>query len=117
MNITTDVDVLRQLQRTDPELRVVFNTKLGTEGLESLTPHERKTMLNNEFVLSDSGLLYVIENSQLRSRSRMHTQLRLCVPRTERRRVLYHYHDTYAHPGIIHLYDQLRERECGGRGC
>ena len=52
----------------------------------------------------------MIENSQLRSRSRMHTQLRLCVPRTERRRVLYHYHDTYAHPGIIHLYDQLRER-------
>jgi transposase InsO family protein len=110
MNITTDVDVLRQLQRTDAELRVVFNTKLGTEGLESLTPYERKMMLNNEFVLSDSGLLYVIENSQLRSRSRMHTQLRLCVPRTERRRVLYHYHDTYAHPGIIHLYDQLRER-------
>jgi hypothetical protein len=22
---------------------------------------------------------------------------------------LYHYHDTYAHPGIIHLYDQLRK--------
>jgi hypothetical protein len=110
MNITTDVDVLHQLQQTDAELRVVFTTKLGTEGLESLTPHERNTMLNNEFVLSDSGLLYVIENSQVRSQSRMHTQLRLCVPRTERRRVLYHCHDTYAHPGIVHLCDQLRER-------
>jgi transposase InsO family protein len=110
MAVTTNVDVLRELQQTDPELREIFNTQLGTEGLETLTAHQRKMMLNNEFVLSDNGLLYMIENSQMRSRSRMHTQLRLCVPRTERRRVMYHYHDEYAHPGIIHLYDQLRER-------
>ena len=109
LDITTDVDVYRKLQQIDSDFREVFNTSLGTEGVDSLKPHHRKMMLNNEFILSDNGLLYMIEYAHTRARSRMHTQLRLCVPKTERRRLLYQYHDGCAHPGVIHLYDKLRE--------
>jgi transposase InsO family protein len=109
LDITTDVEVYRKLQQLDSDFREVFNTNLGTEGVESLKPQHRKMMLNNEFVLSDNGLLYMIEYAHTRARSRMHTQLRLCVPKTERRRLLYQLHDGCAHPGVIHLYDKLRE--------
>jgi transposase InsO family protein len=109
LSITTDVDVYQKLQQLDLDYREVFNTNLGTEGVDSLKPHLRKMMLNNEFVLSDNGLLYMMEYSHTRARSRVHTQLRLCVPKTERRRMLYQHHDGNAHPGVIHLYDKLRE--------
>ena len=36
--------------------------------------------------------------------------MRLCIPKTERKRILHEHHDKVAHPGIIHLYDSLRER-------
>jgi transposase InsO family protein len=109
LDITTDIDVYRKLQQLDSDFREVFNTDLGTEGVDTLKPHHRKMMLNNEFVLSENGLLYMIEYSHTRARSRVHTQLRLCVPKTERRRLMYQYHDGCAHPGVIHLYDKLRE--------
>ena len=109
LDMTVDVDVYRKLQQADADLREVFNTQLGTEGVDTLSPYHRKMMLNNEFVLSNDGLLYMMEYSHTRARSKVHTQLRLCVPKTERRRLMYHYHDGHAHPGVIHLYDKLRE--------
>ena len=109
LNITTDIEVYRKLQQLDSDYREIFNTNLGTEGVESLKPHLRKMMLNNEFILSENELLYMMEYSHTRARSRVHTQLRLCVPKTERRRLLFQYHDGCAHPGVIHLYDKLRE--------
>ena len=108
--MTTNVDAFRLLQQSDAQLRVIFNTDLGQSGIESLSAYERRMMLNNEFILADSGLLYMIESSVTRSRSRVHTQLRLCIPRTERQRLLYQYHDAAAHHGIIHVYESLREK-------
>ena len=65
--ITTDIEVLRRLQQADPDYREVFNTNLGQDRVETLKPHLRKMMLNNEFVLGDNGLLYMMESSQSRS--------------------------------------------------
>jgi hypothetical protein len=48
LDITTDVEVYRKLQQLDSDFREVFNTSLGTEGVDSLKPHHRKMMLNNE---------------------------------------------------------------------
>jgi transposase InsO family protein len=108
--MTTNIDAFRLLQQSDSQFRVIFNTDLGQTDIESLSSHDRRMMLNNEFVVSESGLLYMIESSSARSRSRVHTQLRLCIPRTERQRLMYQYHDAAAHHGIIHVYNTLREK-------
>jgi hypothetical protein len=109
MDMTTNIDAFRLLQQSDAQFRVIFNTDLGQSDVAPLSSHDRRMIVNNEFIMSDNGLLYMIENSATRSRSRVHTQLRLCVPRTERQRLLYQFHDAAAHHGIIHVYDSLRE--------
>ena len=109
MPLTDNVEAFKILQQSDPELRFLYNTKLGTEGLENLSVEQRRIINNNEFILSENGLLYCIELTNIRSRSKINTQLRLCIPKTERQRLLYEYHNNHAHPGIIHLYDSLRE--------
>jgi transposase InsO family protein len=108
--MTSNIDTFRLLQQSESQFRVIFNTDLGQNDIESLSSYDRRMMLNNEFVTSDNGLLYMIESSSARTRSRVHTQLRLCIPRTERQRLLYEYHDAAAHHGIIHVYDSLREK-------
>ena len=110
MPMTANVDAFRLLQQSEAQFRVIFNSDLGQTDVESLSARDRRMMLNNEFIMSESGLLYMIESSSARSRSRVHTQLRLCIPRTERQRLLYQYHDTAAHHGVIHVYDTLREK-------
>ena len=71
--MTSNIDAFRLLQQSDAQLRVIFNTDLGQTDIESLSSHDRRMMLNNEFVMSDSGLLYMIESASARSRSRVHT--------------------------------------------
>jgi transposase InsO family protein len=108
--MTVDIDTFKALQRSDSSFKIVFDTDLGKVEYEEMSIRDRKMMASNEYVLSENGLLYCIETSTLRSRSKVNTQLRLCIPKTERRRLLYHYHDECAHPGIIHLYETLKEK-------
>ena len=110
MKMNTDFNVFKMLQQSESEFREIFNTDLGTKNIESLNPYDRRNIVDNEFILSDNGLLYMIERSSLRSRSKIYTQLRLCIPKTERRRLLNEFHDECAHPGVIHLYEKLREQ-------
>jgi transposase InsO family protein len=109
LEMNTNPEVFKKLQESEPDFRVIYTSELGTLDLQHSSTQERRMLMNNEFVLSDAGLLYCIEQSSVRSRSKLRTQLRLCIPRTERKRILYEYHDRHAHPGIVHLYDQLRE--------
>ena len=110
MDATTDVTVFAHLQRQDAQFRCVFNTDLGERLDVALDKYERRTLMNHEFVISDSGLLYMMDTEATRSRMRSHTQLRLCIPKTERGRLLREYHHTLAHPGIMHMYDTMREK-------
>jgi hypothetical protein len=109
LDMNTDADVFRRLQQQDPQFRCVFNTDLGTRDDIPLNKHEKRTLMNHDFVISDSGLLYMMDVAASRSRQRAHTQLRLCIPKTERQRLLSVYHQRASHPGVIHLYDLLRE--------
>jgi hypothetical protein len=110
MKITDDVEVFKLLQRKEKEFRVVYASNLGAKEIK-MTLYERQYMLSHEFVLSSEGLLYCVDVSALRSRSRVKTQLRLCVPTTERRRLMLQVHNTKlaAHPGVIHMYEKMRE--------
>jgi transposase InsO family protein len=110
LEVNTDLEVFKQLQRSDAQFRCIFNTELGTLEEVKLDKYERRTLANHEFLLSESGLLYMTDVASSRSRSRSHTQLRLCIPKTERQRLLYEYHDQHSHPGVVHLYDNLREQ-------
>ncbi len=112
MEILTDKFIFKQLQESEPEFRVIYNTDLGTKDIGEISSYERRILQSHEFqiVRVDDGLLYCMEVPSLRSKSKLRTQLRLCIPKTERQRILHEYHISNAHPGIIHQYDQLRER-------
>ena len=110
MKVTDDVEVFKLLQQKEKEFRVVYASDLGAKEVK-MTMHERHYMLSHEFVLSSEGLLYCIDVSAIRSRSRVKTQLRLCIPTTERNRLMLQVHNTKlaAHPGVIHMYEKMRE--------
>ena len=84
------------------------DTEFGAIEDMQLEKHERRMLRQHEFILSDNDLLYCIDVQNSRSRSTAHTRLRLCVPETERKRVMYQYHNIN-HSGVIHLYDRMRE--------
>lgn len=110
LDVNVEPEVFRRLQRQEEQFRCVFNTDLGERCDVPLNKYERRTLMNHEFVVSDSGLLYMMDSSATRSRMRAHSQLRLCIPKTERARLMRDYHHSAAHPGIVHMYDLLREK-------
>jgi transposase InsO family protein len=110
MTMTADPDIFSRLQRQEEQFRCIYNTDLGAEMDVPMNSYERRIMTNHEFVMSDTGLLYMTDITGTRSRPRAHTQIRLCIPKTERSRLMHEYHHGAAHPGIIHMYDTMREK-------
>jgi hypothetical protein len=64
-----------------------------------------------EFVLDNDDILYCIELPGIRTRSKVRTQLRLCLPKQLRTKMMREIHEGIfsSHPGVIHMYDKLRE--------
>ena len=112
LGLTTDKLVMKKLQEQDPEFRVIYNTDLGQTDISGLTSYERRILDHHEFVLTTDGLLYCIDLPGARAKSKLRTQLRLCLPATERKRMLHSVHNDgwSGHPGVVHTYDALRER-------
>jgi hypothetical protein len=108
-----DTAMITQLQRQEPEFRIIYNTHLGTDDYlpDTATTKEKRFMLAHEFIESENGLLYVIDVPSLRTKSRVRTQLRLCIPKLLRKKILTQVHGGIlsSHAGIIHTYDKLRE--------
>ena len=110
MDITTNREVFKSLQRSEPQFQAVYNSDYGTTDYSEIDKHERRMIDQHEFIISDDDLLYCVELPTSRSRTKIRTQLRLCIPSTERRRLLKQYHEQYAHCGISRMYDKLCER-------
>jgi transposase InsO family protein len=108
--VTADPDTFSRLQRSEEQFRCIYNTDLGAQMDVPMNSYEKRIVANHEFVMSDNGLLYMTDVETARSRARAHTQIRLCIPKTERSRLLHEYHHGAAHPGIIHMYDNMREK-------
>ena len=91
---------------------MIYNTDLGQTDISGLTSYERRILDHHEFVLTTDGLLYCIDLPGARAKSKLRTQLRLCLPATERKRMLHSVvNDGWSgHPGVVHTYDALRER-------
>ena len=55
---------------------------------------------------------YCIDVPAVRMKSRVRTQLRLCIPKTLRKKILQQVHGGRLSPhlGIVHTYDKLREK-------
>ncbi len=105
--------LLASMQRSESEFRVVYDSNLGTDNLNdiNLTHTERRFMSDYEFVMDSQGLLYCIDAPSTRAKSRVRTHLRLCLPKTLRRKVMKAAHESVlsAHPGVQRMYDKLRE--------
>ena len=67
--------------------------------------------MSHVFIESDDKLLYCIDVAAARTRSKVRTQMRLCIPQVMRNKILSQVHGgVFAmHSGIIHTYDKLRE--------
>ena len=107
-----DAITMKAAQRNEPEFQFIFDSELGQEiSYEDITPKEKRILLSHEFVLGDDDLLYCIDIPGSRAKSRLRTRLRLCIPRTMRKRIMSTQHDssTANHPSEMHMYDTLRE--------
>ena len=110
MDITTNREVFKSLQKSEPQFRAIYNTDYGTTHHSDLDKHDKCMLDHHEFIVSDDDFLYCVELPTSRSRTKIRTQLRLCVPKTERARLLRQYHEDYAHCGISRMYDKLCEK-------
>ena len=112
MSVTDNVEVFRALQQKEKEFRIIYGTKLGrVEATSELTLKEKRMLSSHDFVLSSEGLLYCMDVATTRSRSRVRLQLRLAIPKLERKRIMQQAHDTKlrAHPGITIMMETLRQ--------
>jgi hypothetical protein len=110
-----DKHMLKYMQEHDNQFKIIYDTELGSLPTPSTATHiERHFMNAYEFVKDVDDILYCVELPALRTRSKLRTQLRLCVPSLMRQQVMKEIHDgTFikgAHPGIRHMTDRLREQ-------
>ena len=109
----TDKILLRELQIKERDFKVIYDSDLGqTELDESLSTQQKQFMFNHEFILGEDGLLYCIDLPGVRTKSRLRTRFRLCVPRTLRQGIMGEMHrgKLAHHPGVVQMYDTLREK-------
>jgi transposase InsO family protein len=110
MDINTNINVFKNLQESEPQFRAIFNSNFGENNYSDLDKSQRRMLDQHEFVVSDNDLLYCVEIPTIRTRSKLRTQLRLCIPSSERSRILHKYHSEFSHCGVNKLYDMLCER-------
>jgi transposase InsO family protein len=106
-----DRQLLYSLQRHEPQFRIIFDSQLGEKELQHATPHENRILSSYEFVLDKNDILYCVELPGVRTKSKLRTQLRLCLPRQFRKQIMKEVHEGVfsSHPGVVHMYDKLRE--------
>jgi hypothetical protein len=106
-----NVNLLKQLQQNEPQFKIIYDSNYGEHIPDHATTSEKRFLQSQEFVVADDGLLYCVDVPSLRMKSKVRTQLRLCLPKSLRKKVLEQVHGGLlaAHPGIIHTYDKLRE--------
>ena len=111
-SLETDKLLVKELQQKEDQFRFIYDTELGQEELEDgITTKEKKMLLTHEFVYDDQGILYCLDVPSINSKSRVRTTLRLCVPRPLRKRLMSECHNGKLsnHPGVVHMYDTLRQ--------
>jgi transposase InsO family protein len=106
-----NTELLYSLQQHEPQFRVIYDSHLGEDELDYVTNHEKKMLSSYEFVLDANNILYCVELPGVRTKSKVRTQLRLCLPKQLRHKIMKEIHDGVlsSHPGVIHMYDKLRE--------
>lgn len=106
-----DIHLMRTMQEKCKEFTLIHAVLKYKQLPDTLTPREKRMLVSNEFVYGEDGLLYCWEAPSIRSKSRVRTQLRLCIPTSQRQRVLSTIHGgaLSAHSGIVQTYDTLRD--------
>ena len=106
-----DLTLIKHLQKNEPEFKIIYDTNMGENIPSDLSTNEKRMLLSHEFILCDNGLLYCIDAASARMRSKIRTQLRLCIPKTLRRPIITQVHSGIfaPHIGVVHTYDKLRE--------
>jgi hypothetical protein len=102
-------DLIRELQQRESEFKIIFDSDCGKKDVE--VPTRCGWYYTHNFVIADDGLLYCIDLPGRRTRSRVRTHLRLCIPRAMRQSVMSTVHGSKlsGHPGIKRMIDKLIE--------
>ena len=111
-NMAIDKVIVKQLQLEDPQFKVIYDMNVSRSEIPyDATKVERQFLSAYTFIVDSDGLLYCIDAPGLRAKSKLRTQLRLCIPQVMRRQLLREVHSgkTGAHPSTTRMYDKLRE--------
>lgn len=109
--VEENTQLLKQMQLKEKEFKIIFDYMNDKAQSDSYTLSERKFMNNYEFVTNEEGVLFCIDLPGSRTRSRVRTRMRICIPKPIRIKLLQQVHEGIlsSHPGVIHMYDKLRE--------
>ena len=109
--VVNDPALYAILQDRDAQLGPLKQHTQGRRTEERLPTQLRRELLHHVFVVTAEDLLYCVDLPSIRSKLRSKTQLRLAVPATERKKVMALVHGSVlsAHPGIVTMYDKMRE--------
>ena len=106
-----DSSLIYHLQQQESQFKIIYDTNLGDNMPTTISSKEHRMLLSHEFIIGDDNLLYCIAAPDSRMKSRVRTQLRLCIPKTIRKSILQQVHNGHFSPhiGVVHTYDKLRE--------
>lgn len=109
--LTTDPALYAIMQDHDSELSYIKRVTQNHAKAASLTAKQHRVMSGYVFVVTSDGLLYCADLPTARTRLRIKTRLRLCVPTVEREKVMRVVHSSAlsAHPGITTMYNKMCE--------
>ena len=105
------VEVLREMQQKESEFKVIYEHLKGNSLSDDATLSERKMLSLNEFCMNSDSVLFCVDSPSSRARSRVRTRMRICIPKPMRLSILKEAHEGILspHPGVMHMYDKLRE--------
>jgi transposase InsO family protein len=109
--IEENVDVLKQMQQRESEFKVIYDYLKGEPLSDAATLSERKMMSLYEFCFNSDDILFCVDAPTSRTRSRVRTRMKVCIPKPIRLTLVKEAHEGMLspHPGVVHMYDKLRE--------
>jgi hypothetical protein len=99
------------MQATESEFKIIYNHLDGKKQTDDATLSERKMLSLYEFCYNTDGVLFCVDSPTSRARSRIRSRMKICIPKPMRQSIIREAHEGILspHPGVIHMYDKMRE--------
>ncbi len=109
--VEENVQVLKGMQSRESEFKIIREFIENKSIPDNATFGERLFLKSYAFAYNDDDILFCVDLPSSRTRSRVRTRMRMCVPKPLRLNILKEIHEGIlsSHPGVVHMYDKLRE--------